>query len=94
MQEQINQLQNEIRVMQEKMALLSSYSSIPYDVEIAFRDRLGIDEIANQNSSKLASSETQAVNESGTQSYNVAKPMDGFEQRTVNGQVRYYPYYL
>lgn len=93
MQEQINQLQQEMNVLQAKMNLLYSSATIPYDVENAFIDRLDLDNIVSQNSSKTAASETQAVNEGGVATYNVAKPMDGFEQRTVNGQVRYYPYY-
>jgi hypothetical protein len=93
MQEQINQLQQEMAILQGKINLLYSSATIPYDVENAFIDRLDLDNIVSQNSSKLASTETQAVNEGGSATYNVAKPMDGFEQRTVNGQIRYYPYY-
>lgn len=92
MQDQINQLQTQINNLQQQLDLMRSSSTYPYDMEQALTDRLN--PISLSPSTKTAASETQAVDESGSASYNVAKPMDGFEQRVVDGVTRYYPYYL
>lgn len=91
MQEQINQFQIEINKLQEQVDLMRSSGSFPYDIEQAIRAR--IEPVSLLSSTKTAASETQAVNEGGSGSYNVAKPMDGFEERVVDGIKRYYPYY-
>lgn len=91
MQEQINQLQKQVEDLKQQVDLLRSSGSFPYDIENAIRDR--IEPVSLLPSVKTAASETQAVNEGGSASYSVAKPMDGFEQRAVDGQLRYYPYY-
>jgi len=72
--------------------MMRSSGSFPYDVEQAIIDRL--DFTVFDPSAKTAASETQAVDEAGIATYNVAKPMDGFDQRLVDGVIRYYPYYL
>ena len=91
MQEQINQLQIEINDLKAQVDLMRASGSFPYDIEQAIRDR--IEPVSLLPSVKTAASETQAVNEGGSASYNVAKPMDGFEERSVDGVLRYYPYY-
>jgi len=94
MQEQINQLQQQIVDLQNELNLMKSAGSYPYDMEQALRDRLDIDSLKNNPSAKDVSTETQSVDEGGTATYDVAKPMDGFEEKFVNGEIRYYPYYL
>ena len=89
----IVKLQKQIDGIQEQLDLLKNTTTIPLEVDTAFRDRLEIEQIKTITSTKTAASETQLVNESGTGSYNVAKPMDGFEERVMNGEKRYYPYY-
>lgn len=42
-------------------------------------------------STKVATSENQAVNEAGAASYNVLKSPDAFVQVTVNGTIYYLP---
>lgn len=91
MNPEIEQLKREI---QDLKSMLSNSASISYDVESAFRERLKIETFTPlETSAKSASSENQAVSESGSASYSVLKPPDGWEQRTVNGAVHYYPYW-
>lgn len=86
------QLEKRIAELEAFMNALKSSNSIPIEVDGAFRRRfLNVDDILV--SSKSASSENQAVDESGTSSFNVLKPPDGFLQKTINGSVRYIPYY-
>lgn len=88
------EIQAKISALQEELDKLKANATIPYEVEQAFRTRLNIDTFTSLiASSKTAASETQLVNESGTQSYDVAKPMDGFRQVTIGGATIYIPYY-
>lgn len=88
-------LQAQIDSLKEEVAKLKSVTTIPYDVEQAFRARLTIDEFARlAPSTKTAASETQAVNESGSSSYSVAKAMDGFREEVIAGTTIYIPYYI
>lgn len=90
----IEQLQSQIDSLQQELNKLRNTTTIPYEVEQAFRFRLGIDNFTQLDaSSKTTASETQAVNEAGASSYNVAKPMDGFKQVTIGGSTLYIPYY-
>lgn len=89
------QIQAQIDNLQEQLDMLKANATIPYEVEQAFRTRLNIESFtALAASSKTAVSETQAVNEAGTASYDVAKPMDGFRQVNIGGSTIYIPYYL
>ena len=87
----MEELQKQIDELKSRLDLLNSSYSIPLDVDNAFRDRLQA--VAGQPSSKLTSTETQAVNEAGAGAYNVAKPMDGFVKLIVDGIARNIPYY-
>lgn len=86
-EQRITQLENEMRQ-------LKAASTIPYDVEVAFKSRLKIGDSNLRTSSKTASSESRTVNEAGTASYSVARPMDNFVQYDLNGTTIYIPYYL
>jgi hypothetical protein len=87
----MEELQKQIDELKNRLDLLNSSYSIPLDVDNAFRDRLQA--VAGQSSTKLASAETQAVNEAGAGTYSVAKPMDGFVKMIVDGVARNIPYY-
>lgn len=90
----IEQLQAQIDLLQQELNKLRNSTTIPFEVEQAFRFKLGISELTSLNaSSKTAASETQSVNEAGVGSYSVAKPMDGFKQVTIGGSTLYIPYY-
>jgi hypothetical protein len=91
MDNKLYQLEQQIIQLQTQLDMLRSSATLPYDVEQAFKARI-ITEFLNP-STKTAASETQAVDEGGSATYDVAKPMDGFEERIVDGQTRYYPYY-
>ena len=88
------QLLKRIEILEQQVKNLSAFSTIPYDVEKAFRDRLKISTYASLGSSvKTVASETQGVNEGGAASYNVPKIFDGYRQMTDGGNVYYFPYY-
>lgn len=80
----------EIDELRARIDALSNSLSIPRDVETAFRERLG----TLDASTKSASGHNQAVNESGSASYSVLKPPDGFSQVRINGLLVFIPYYL
>lgn len=87
-------LQRQINELKAEIEMLKADTTIPFNVEQAFRSRLRIQDLAElASSSKTAASETQAVNEAGVGSYNVAKPPDGFREYVVGGTTLYIPYY-
>lgn len=86
-EQRITQLENEMR-------MLKAASTIPYDVEVAFKSRLKIGEGELATSTKAASTESRTVNEAGTSSYSVSRLMDGFVQKNLLGTTIYIPYYL
>jgi len=88
------ELASRIEALEMEVQNLKASATIPYEVDTAFRERLGIADLATlTGSTKTAASETQAVSESGSGSYSVAKPMDGFREFVVGGSVLYIPYY-
>lgn len=89
-----NLILKEIDKINRRLDALSSSNSIPFNVEQALRDRLGLASVDTIDlSNKSASSENQAVNEGGIATYFVMKPPDGFVQLTKNGVVIYIPYF-
>lgn len=91
------QLQQRLEMLEAKIDLLYSSGNIPHDVEQAFRTRLQyerVDTLASiSTSSKGATSENQAVNEAGVNSYSVLKAPDAFIEITISGAVKYVPIY-
>lgn len=78
--------------IEEELELLKSFTTIPFDVESAFRARLNINDLARIIvSTKSATSENQSVNESGVSSYSVLKAPDAFLQVQVSGSTYYIP---
>lgn len=86
-EQRITQLENEMRQ-------LRAASTIPYDVEVAFKSRLNIEQGELLTSTKAASTESKLVDEAGSSSYSVSKLMDGFVQKNLLGTTIYIPYYL
>lgn len=85
--ELVRSLSERLDSLQAEMDALGNVTTIPYDVDQAFKERLGsLADVAD----KTAASETQSVNEAGSGTYSVAKPMDGFF-RTASG--KFVPYY-
>lgn len=87
--EQIKDLQNQINELKNMILALNNPASVPPEVLKALQLKLGV----MVSSGKTASSENQAVNESGSSSYSVLKPPDGFDQRVDGTTVKYFPYY-
>lgn len=85
MNPEIEQLKKQVADLEAKFKLLYSSTTIPLDVAEAFRQRLQDDARILRVSGRTAISETQTVNESGMDSYPVAKPMDGFITIVLNG---------
>lgn len=84
-------LDQQLKELKQEFEKLTASSTIPYDVEQAFRTRL--DDLSLKVSSKSSSSENQAVNEGGGASYNVLKNPDGFLELQKDSQVYYIPYF-
>lgn len=85
------QLLERIQALEDKLRLLGNTTTIPREIDTAFRDRLGIDDKTTfSGSTKNPSTETQVVNEGGSASYSVAKPPDGFYQTEDGYHVPYY----
>jgi hypothetical protein len=83
-----------ITLLEERLKKLENSTTIPFEVEQAFRDRLRISSYSTiESDSKSASSENQAVNEGGSATYSVLKSPDRFVKVVINGQNRYLPAY-
>jgi len=91
----MEELQRQINELRVEVERLRSSTTIPYTVDQAFRERLEIKDLSKliNQTDKDASTETRAVNEAGTNSYNVAKPMDGFFLFVKDNTAYYIPYY-
>lgn len=81
----------EFNEMKAFIESLKDSSSIPFEVDRAFRRRLSSDDIAI--STKDVNSEDKAVNEGGAGTYNVLKEPDGFLQKRIGSAMYYIPYY-
>lgn len=92
--EQFNTLTKQVENLTNIIQLMSSSGTFPYDIAIAIQDRLSNVIPTTGISGVTAGSKTQAVDEAGIASYNVAKPMDGFVAIISNGVTYNIPYYL
>lgn len=94
MNPEIKKLQDEVAQLRENLKKLENSTTIPLEVDAAFRGRLNLNSVARlSSSSKSASSENKAVNESGSSSYSVLNPPDGFLQTKLNGSTIYLAYW-
>jgi len=88
------EMEKEIIELKRQMKLLKSTSTIPFEIEKAFEDRLDIRKfIKPLISAKLANSENQAVDEAGAGTYNVLGNPTGFVVMTLSGTDTYIPYF-
>lgn len=86
----LEELQKKVDTLEKQIKLLTASSTIPFDVDKAFKTRLQIDSLAKiTTSSKSASSEQIAVN-SATSTPVMLSP-DAFLQVTVSGTIYYIP---
>ena len=88
-EQRIAQLEVQVANLTEQMKRLGDSTSIPFSVEKAFRNRLGVLhpvwEIVYDYSG-IAANNTQAVNEGGMASYNVLAAPDGYLFITLPGE--------
>jgi len=90
----INTLEKKLDSLEKKINSLDAFTTIPFNVEQAFRVRFGLDSFSSLSvSSKSATSENQVVNESGSSTYTVLKLPDGFRDLIVDGTTLSFPYY-
>lgn len=88
----MEEIQKQIEELRKEIQSLKNTTTMPLEVENAIRDRLNIASFTPvRGSSKVASSENQAVDEGGAASYSVLKPPDGYLEVTINGLVYYIP---
>lgn len=75
----------------EVIQQLRSASALPFDIREALSDALVGSSLST--SSKVSTSENQAVDEAGSGTYSVLKPPDGFLQISIDGTTYYLPMY-
>jgi len=92
MEQEINSLKNRVEELESFILSLKSSATIPLDVSDSFKDRI-LETSVTGISSKTAGSETKTVIESGSATYTVSAPMDGFIQVRVNGAIYNVPYF-
>lgn len=83
-------LQEQINKIQDTLDSLKDNARMPKEFGDAMKARL---DIIPSDSTTTAASQTQAVSESGSGSYSVAKPMTGFFRLTIKGRIYNIPYY-
>ena len=90
-QEQIDVLKRELAELRDDFNKLRSSTTIPYDIDQAFQQRIGDKTL--KVSTKGVNTEDQAVNEGGVATYDVLGDPDGFLQITIANTIYYLPYY-
>lgn len=80
--------------LERQIVALNNNATIPFDIGEALKARILGDAGVASTSTKLLTSEDQAVNEAGASTYNVLKSPDGFLQVTLLGNIYYIPYFL
>jgi hypothetical protein len=92
--DELQLLRQEVMELRRELNSLKANTTIPQEIEQAFRARFLLDTYASLGpSSKTAASETQAVDEAGMATYSVAMPPNGFREFITGGTVLYIPYY-
>lgn len=92
MEEQVKLLEQRVMRLEKEDKKLRSSTTIPFDIDQAFRARLK--SITGLSvSSKGVNTEDQAVNEAGVAAYDVLGDPDGFLEINIGGTIYYLPYY-
>lgn len=86
-------LQEQINKLEEQWNLLSSSTTIPKEIDAAFRARLKDISQTISISATSASAHNQSVNESGSGSYSVLGIPTGYLTVIVSGTPRDIPYF-
>jgi len=90
MQNEINDMKIRISELENTIKLLNSSTTIPYDVGEAIRERIGANIVGVDIDT---TTQTKTVDESGSQTYTVAKTMDGMITVKLNSNIYKIPYY-
>lgn len=85
------EIQRRIEELERIVKSLTSSTTIPYNIAKAFERRLN--PVLGDSNATDPSTVTQAVNEAGSGTYNVATVPAGFITIVVNGNSRTVPYY-
>lgn len=86
MEQEIQQLKNEVENLKREMSLIKSSGTFPYEIDSAIKERFKNSEFAmGSESDTLVATYTQAVDEGGAATYDVAKTMTGFITLEYNG---------
>lgn len=93
MEQEIQQLKKKMQAMEDFINSLKSSSSIPMEIDSAFRDRLVGDISALVPSTVSPTTHNKAVNEAGSASYSVMNIPTGFIEANVAGVKRVIPYF-
>lgn len=89
----MEQLQEQVNKLEEQWDLLTSSTTIPKEIDAAFRARLSNISQTIGLSSTSATAHNTSVNESGSGTYSVMGIPTGFLTITINGTVRDIPYF-
>lgn len=88
-------MEERVKKLEDIIKLLMSSTTIPQNIDGAFRKRFNLDDVSRvKKSSKGATTENKTVNEAGTDTYSVLKSPDGFLEVNINGVTYYIPYYV
>lgn len=93
LKQEVNKLDSKMDEIFEMIKSLGNSSTIPIDVDAAFRDRFLQDLAVIQPSTVGATTHNKTVNEGGTDVYAVMNKPDGFVQSEVNGSTVIIPYF-
>lgn len=88
---EIEIIKKELETLKEEFNKLRSSTTIPYDIGVAFKERVSGVQLAV--STKNLDSEDQSVDEGGAATYSVLGDPDGFLEITLGPTTYYLPYY-
>lgn len=89
----MEQLQEQVNKLEEQWNSLTSTTTIPKEIDVAFRARLSNIAQTISISGTSATAHNATVNESGSSTYSVMAIPTGFLTITINGTARDIPYF-
>lgn len=96
MNPELQQLKREVEELKLKVKTLASHTTIPFEVEKAFRSRLGIKDLQEEveNAGNPTAPYLQSVNEGGVATYTVPAVQDGLLKVRLEHRLNVYvPYW-
>lgn len=87
-------LTDRISALEDMVKKLNNSTTIPLEIDVAFRDRLGVEAKATGIVSGVSpTAHNKTVNEAGTNTYPVMNIPTGFLQFTLSGNTYIVPYF-